>query len=388
MKFTTTRYGMIAMLAFVLVACDQSQSQSQSQSDEGVLMPPPLVSTMSLTPESLTVRDTLPGRVSPVRSAEIRAQVGGIVQKKLFEQGSEVNAGQPLYQINPEPFLAEVDTAAAGLNRAEVVLAHAQAQMLRVSSLLKSHSISRQVYDDEVFKRDQALAEVAQARAMLERRKLDLKFATVEAPISGRIDQTLVSEGSLVSSTDSSPMARIQQINQVYLDLRRPASSLESLQKALTTQHSENGLPVSVLRSNGEPYGITGRVLFSGISVDSGTGDVLLRVLVDNQNQLLLPGMFVQARVDRSYYDNALMLPQQAIVHFEGKSQVWVIDANRQAHLVPVELGELVDRHYRLKAGLTAGQKVVVEGMDRLNDGMDVRVQEWQSNKSVSGVDY
>lgn len=384
MKFdlSSTRYGMIALLAFVLIACDQSQS------DEEVLIPPPLVSTMSLTPESLTVRDTLPGRVSPVRSAEIRAQVGGIVQRKLFEQGREVKAGQPLYQINPEPFMAEVDTAAAGLNRAEVALAHAQAQMLRVSSLLKSHSISRQVYDDEVFKRDQALAEVAQARAMLERRKLDLKFATVEAPISGRIDQTLVSEGSLVSSTDSSPMARIQQIDQVYLDLRRPASSLESLQKALTTQHSENGLPVSVLRSNGEPYGITGRVLFSGISVDSGTGDVLLRVLMDNQDQLLLPGMFVQARVDRSYYDNALMLPQQAIVHFEGKSQVWVIDANRQAHLVPVELGELVDRHYRLKAGLTAGQKVVVEGMDRLNDGMDVREQAWQLNKSLSGVDH
>ena len=339
MKFnlSSTRYGMIAALAFILTACDQSQSSKE------LLVSTPLVSAVSLTPEALTVRDTLSGRVAPVRIAEIRAQIGGIVQEKLFDQGSDVKAGQPLYQINPAPFLAEVDSATAALKRAELSLAHSQKQIVRLNSLLNSNSISRQVYDDEVFKRDQALAEVAQARATLARRKLDLTFATVEAPISGRIDQTLVSEGALVSSTDSSPMARIQQIDQVYLDLRRPASSLESLQKALTKQGVEDGLLISVLRSNGEPYDLKGYIVFSGISVDAGTGDVLLRVLIDNSGQQLLPGMFVQAKVDRSYYDKALMLPQQAIVRFEGQSQVWVIDENSQVRLIPVELGELVD---------------------------------------------
>ncbi|MGO2236275.1 efflux transporter periplasmic adaptor subunit [Marinomonas sp. UCMA 3892] len=382
MKFnlSSTRYGMIAVLAFILTACDQSQSSKE------LLVSTPLVSAVSLTPEALTVRDTLSGRVAPVRIAEIRAQIGGIVQEKLFDQGSDVKAGQPLYQINPAPFLAEVDSATAALKRAELSLAHSQKQIVRLNSLLNSNSISRQVYDDEVFKRDQALAEVAQARATLARRKLDLTFATVEAPISGRIDQTLVSEGALVSSTDSSPMARIQQIDQVYLDLRRPASSLESLQKALTKQGVEDGLLVSVLRSNGEPYDLKGYIVFSGISVDAGTGDVLLRVLIDNSGQQLLPGMFVQAKVDRSYYDKALMLPQQAIVRFEGQSQVWVIDENSQVRLIPVELGELVDRYYRLKAGVMAGQKIVVEGMDRLVNGMEVRVQEWTSNKSVSAI--
>ena len=382
MKFnlSSARYGMIAVLAFILTACDQSQSSKE------LLVSTPLVSAVSLTPEALTVRDTLSGRVAPVRIAEIRAQIGGIVQEKLFDQGSDVKAGQPLYQINPAPFLAEVDSATAALKRAELSLAHSQKQIVRLNSLLNSNSISRQVYDDEVFKRDQALAEVAQARATLARRKLDLTFATVEAPISGRIDQTLVSEGALVSSTDSSPMARIQQIDQVYLDLRRPASSLESLQKALTKQGVEDGLLVSVLRSNGEPYDLKGYIVFSGISVDAGTGDVLLRVLIDNSGQQLLPGMFVQAKVDRSYYDKALMLPQQAIVRFEGQSQVWVIDENSQVRLIPVELGELVDRYYRLKAGVMAGQKIVVEGMDRLVNGMEVRVQEWTSNKSVSAV--
>ena len=236
------------------------------------------------------------------------------------------------------------------------------------------------------LKRDQALAEVAQARATLARRKLDLTFATVEAPISGRIDQTLVSEGALVSSTDSSPMARIQQIDQVYLDLRRPASSLESLQKALTKQGVEDGLLISVLRSNGEPYDLKGYIVFSGISVDAGTGDVLLRVLIDNSGQQLLPGMFVQAKVDRSYYDKALMLPQQAIVRFEGQSQVWVIDENSQVRLIPVELGELVDKILPLEGGNGRSENCCSKGMDRLVNGMEVRVQEWTSNKSVSAI--
>ncbi|SBS27850.1 Multidrug resistance protein MexA precursor [Marinomonas spartinae] len=376
--FRCTRYGVVVLFALILCACDQSQS------DQRVLVPAPLVSTISLVPQSLTVTETLPGRVAPVRIAEIRAQISGIVQKKLFDQGSQVKAGQPLYQINPAPFLAEVDMAAATLKRAEVALAYAQAQVVRLSSLLKSNSISRQRYDDEVFKRDQALADVEQARATLKRRKLDLTFATVEAPISGRIDQTLVSEGALVSRTDASPMARIQQIDRVYLDLRRPASSLEPLRKALTKQGVESGLTVSILRPGAEPYG-TGRIMFSGISVDSGTGDVLLRVLVSNPNQRLLPGMFVQAKVERSHYDQALMLPQQAIVHFEGQSRVWVIDENQQAHLIKVELGELVDRYYRLAAGGKAGQKIVVEGMDRLTEGVKVREQQWGLNQSASG---
>ena len=377
---SSPRYGMLAAIVFILAACHPSQSA------QDVLIPLPLVSTLTLTPEPLTVRDILPGRVAPVRVAEIRAQVGGIVQKKLFEQGTEVLAGQPLYQINPAPFLAEVDTAAAILRRAEVALTHSQAEMARLSSLLNSNSIGRQLYDNEVFNREQATAEVAQARATLVRRQLDLKFTTVEAPISGRIDQTLVSEGALVNSTDVSPMARIQQIDQVYLDLRRPASSLESLQNALATPKSENGLPVSVLRSNGEPYDIKGHILFSGISVDSGTGDVLLRVLLNNHNHQLLPGMFVQARVERNYYDKALTLPQQAVIRVEGKPHVWLVDEDSQVRLVPVELGELVDRHYRLKTGAKAGQTIVIEGMDRLTDGAEVRLQKWKSPRSVSGI--
>jgi membrane fusion protein, multidrug efflux system len=340
---------------------------------------------MTLAPARLEMTEDLPGRVAAVRIAEIRPQVSGIVQRRLFEQGTEVRAGQPLFQINPAPFRTDADTAAATLQRAEAALARARVQTARLQPLVEADAISRQAYDDAVSQRDQAAADVAQARATLARRQLDLKFATVEAPISGRIDQALITEGALVNSGDNNPMARIQQIDQVYVDVRRPASSLEALREALATQNASanDGLPVMVLRSNGEPYDVKGRILFSGINVDAGTGDVLLRVLVDNPQRQLLPGMFVRARVPRTSYEAALTVPQQAVVRVGGQPQVWVLDANNHVKLNAVELGELVDRRYRIRSGLNAGQKIVVEGMERLSDGAEVSAQKWKASDSA-----
>ncbi|MGE4262840.1 efflux RND transporter periplasmic adaptor subunit, partial [Shewanella sp.] len=271
---------------------------------------------MKIASSNLEITEDLPGRVAAVRTAEIRPQVSGIVQRRLFEQGTEVLAGQPLFQINPAPFRAEVDIAAATLQRAKVALNHARVQTARLQPLVKVDAITRQVYDDAVAQRDQSVADVAQAKATLVRRQLDLKFATVEAPISGRIDQALITEGALVSNTDSTPMARIQQIDQVYVDVRCPASSLEGLREALSMKKtsSDSGLPVGILRSNGEPYAVKGRMLFSGVHVDDGTGDVLLRVVVDNPQRLFLPGMFVRARVPHASYTDAITVPQQSVV--------------------------------------------------------------------------
>ncbi|HCT5048868.1 TPA: efflux RND transporter periplasmic adaptor subunit, partial [Pseudomonas aeruginosa] len=336
------------------------------------------VAVVTIAPAKLELTEDLPARIAPVRIAEIRPQVSGIVQRRLFDQGADVHAGQPLFEINPAPFRAEVETATAALQRAEAALARASTHAARLEPLVKADAISRQVYDDAVSQRQQAAADVAQARATLSRRRLDLKFATVESPISGRIDQALVTEGALVTSTDSTPMARVQQINQVYVDVRRPATSLDALQEAMAAQPSrEAGLPVTILRNNGTPYDVTGRILFSGINVDAGTGDLLLRVLVDNSKQRLLPGMFVRARVPHASYADALTVPQQAVVHLGGKPYVWTVDAGGKAQLIAVELGELANRSYRVKAGLTAGQKVVVEGMERLSEGAEVSAQDW-----------
>lgn len=352
-----------------LAGCDAASEQAETAA-------PLQVSVLTLEAHELAVSEDLPARVAAVRSAEIRAQIGGIVQRRLFEQGAEIEAGTVLFQINPAPFKAEVDSAAAALQRAEATLARARVQAERLSPLVQAEAVSRQVYDDAVAQREQAAADVAQAKATLARRRLDLQFASVEAPIAGRIDQALVSEGALVSPTDTTPLARIQQIDQVYVDVRQSASILDTLRQQAGSATPE--LSVDILCSDGKPLGMRGRILFSGIEVDAGTGDVLLRVLVDNPQRRLLPGLYVQARILRAHYPAALSVPQQAVSRTAGQASVWVVDAHGQVGQVPVELGELVERRYRVVSGLSAGQQVVIEGIERLSQDAQVATRPWQ----------
>ncbi|WNF48170.1 efflux RND transporter periplasmic adaptor subunit [Pseudomonas sp. SG20056] len=359
--------AVIAVLA--LAGCDSAPEQAEA--------PTPLqVSVMTLVPHELAISEDLPGRVAAVRSSEIRAQIGGIVQRRLFEQGAEIEAGAVLFQINPAPFKTEVDSAAAALQRAEAVLARSRVQVERLTRLVQAEAVSRQVYDDAVAQREQAAADVAQARATLARRKLDLQFASVEAPIAGRIDQALVSEGALVSPTDTTPMARIQQIDQVYVDVRQSASILDTLRQQAGAATPK--LSVDILGSDGKPLGMRGRILFSGIEVDAGTGDVLLRVLVDNPQRRLLPGLYVQARILRAHYPAALSVPQQAVTRTAGQANVWLVDAQGQVQPVPIEVGELVEGRYRVVSGISAGQQVVIEGIERLSPAVQVATRPWQ----------
>ncbi|WP_429155666.1 efflux RND transporter periplasmic adaptor subunit [Aeromonas veronii] len=372
MMFVKQRYAgalLAVIAAFGLAGCDIAPQEQEAPAL-------PQVSVLTLTGRELVISEDLPARVAALRSADIRAQISGIVQRRLFEQGAEISAGTVLFQINPAPFKADVDSAAAALQRAKAVLARASIQIERLRPLLRTDAISRQTYDDAISQRDQAAADVAQARATLARHQLNLQFASVEAPIAGRIDQALVSEGALVSPTDATPMARIQQIDQVYVDVRQPASVLESLRQQAGSTAPE--LTVEILGSNGTPQGMQGHILFSGIEVDAGTGDVLLRVLVDNPERRLLPGLYVQARIPRARYTNALTVPQQAVVRTSGQTSVWVVDGQGQAQLVPVNTAELVNSQYRIASGLSAGQQVVIEGIDRLTPGVQVTASPWQ----------
>ncbi|MFM5256795.1 efflux RND transporter periplasmic adaptor subunit [Aeromonas veronii] len=373
MMFVKQRYAgalLAVIAAFGLAGCDVAPQEQEAPAL-------PQVSVLTLTGRELVISEDLPARVAALRCADIRAQISGIVQRRLFEQGAEISADTVLFQINPAPFKADVDSAAAALQRAEAVLARARIQIERLQPLLRTDAISRQTYDDAISQRDQAAADVAQARATLARHQLNLQFASVEAPIAGRIDQALVSEGALVSPTDAIPMARIQQIDQVYVDVRQPASVLESLRQQAGSTAPE--LAVEILGSNGTPLGMQGHVLFSGIEVDAGTGDVLLRVLVDNPERRLLPGLYVQARIPRARYANALTVPQQAVVRTSGQTSVWVVDGQEQAQLVPVNTAELVNNQYHIASGLSAGQQVVIEGIDRLTPGVQVIASPWQA---------
>ncbi|EJO5753562.1 efflux RND transporter periplasmic adaptor subunit [Salmonella enterica] len=332
--------------------------------------PPPPAAYIELKPAAIELTEDLTGRVAPVRIAEIRPQVSGIIKNRLFNEGTEVVAGQPLFQINPAPFKAEVDMSAAALMRAEAALRRADNQVKRLQPLVEGDAVSQQTYDDAVSEQAQARAEVAQARAELARRKLDLQFARVESPISGRIDQAIASEGALVSPNDNTSLAKVQQIDQLYVDVRKPAESLETLREA--TKAGSKELKVEILRGNGSLFDVQGRVLFSGVSVDENTGDVLVRVLVDNQDRQLLPGMFVRARIALAQFNDALMVPQQAVSRNGDEASVWLLDSQNKVKQVSIQVGELIGRSYRIIHGLSVGDKVIVEGLDRMSEGAEV----------------
>lgn len=347
---------------------------------------PPLVSTTQVVTASVRLEDELPGRVAAVRSAEIRPQVGGIVQRRLFEQGAEVREGQALFQINPAPFKAEVDSSDAALKRAMTALDRARLQVERLAPLVEADAVSRQLYDDAVSQRNQAAADVAQARATQARKQLDLGFATIRAPISGRIGEEMVTEGALVGTTDTAPMARIQQIDQVYVDVRQPASMLEVLRRSAGRPSGPDG-QATILDAQGKPYPVKGEILFSGINVDAGTGDVVLRIRLENAGRHLLPGMFVRARVPQGGATEGILVPQQAILRAsDGLARVWVIDGQGKARQKTVRLGKVLDGHYLVSGGLNAGDKLVVEGLDRLKDGDGVTEQPWKGTLPAASL--
>lgn len=361
---------LIAAALCGLAAC------SKPAPEEGAA-PPAAVTVLKLQAAPVVLSDELPGRVAAFRTADIRPQVGGIVLRRQFEQGADVKAGQKLFQLNPAPFQAEVDSAAAALQHAVATAKRAGSQADRLKPLVEADAISRQAYDDAVAQREQAAATVAQARATLARRRLDLAFASIEAPIAGRIGSELVTEGALVGLADAAPMARIQQIDKVYVDVRQPASALAALQASGPA--GVDRLPVTILGADGRPHPLAGRILFSGISVDAGTGDATIRVLVDNPQRQLLPGMFVRARIARAVQADGVLVPQQAVLRAsDGRAQAWVLDGAHKASLKPISVGDVVNHQYVVSGGLKAGDTVVVEGQERLQPGAAAAPQPWK----------
>ncbi|WP_205229926.1 efflux RND transporter periplasmic adaptor subunit [Azospira oryzae] len=364
---------LVSLFALTLAACGGGEPPQE--------MPPPIVSSIVVETRPVHLEDELPGRVSALRTAEIRPQVGGIVLRRLFEQGAEVQAGQPLFQINPAPFKAEVDSAASALKRAVAAMERAKLQVDRLKPLVDADAVSQQLFDDALSQYNQSSADVAQAKAALARRQLDLDFATIRSPIAGRIGEELVTEGALVGQSDANPMARVQQIDQVYVDVRQPASMLEAIRKSAGQTAASDGSKegnVKILDAQGNPYPVSGHILFSGINVDAGTGDVVIRIRVNNPERHLLPGMFVRAKVPQGGDIQGLLVPQQAVSRSStGQAQLWVVGKDGKATVKNVELGKLVERQYLVHSGLAAGEQVIVEGQDRMQPGMPVSAQPW-----------
>ncbi|MGV4800133.1 efflux RND transporter periplasmic adaptor subunit [Stenotrophomonas maltophilia] len=374
MRTFRTPVALIAALALAMTACSAPEATPEAT---------PRVSVVTVGPQVVQRDDELPGRVAAVRTAQIRAQVGGIVQRRLFEQGAEVRAGQALFQIDPAAFRADVDSALAALQRSEAALGRSRVQSQRLHALAAAQAVSQQHRDDASAEYEQARAAVNEARAILARRQLDLRYATVSAPIAGRIDQALVTEGALVGVADAEPMAVVQQIDQVYVDVRQPAAQLESLQRSA----GGGELPVTIIGAAGKPLPERGQMLFSGINVDARTGDVILRILVDNPQRQLLPGMYVRAKVPRGAPASALTVPQQAVLRSAGgQAYAWVIGGDGKAVIRTLEVDGGVDRQWLVRTGLKAGEKVVVEGQERLQEGVVVDARDWQMPVASAGA--
>ncbi|MFW2098269.1 efflux RND transporter periplasmic adaptor subunit [Acinetobacter sp. ULE_I057] len=363
-----------------LTGCNRSGNTEAEQAQQ---VAPAKVSIYTVQQQNIHLIENLPARVQAFRISEIRPQVGGIIEKVLFTQGSEVKAGQPLFKINSEILQADVNSNQALLAKAQAEVVRLKMQQERYRQLLPSNAISKQEFNNTEAAYQQALAEVAQTKAALARQNLNLRYATVRAPISGQIGKLLVTEGALVSSSDTNPMALVHQLDKVYVDVKQSISEYEQLQDRLSDGSllQRGGAEVSISNSQGKLYPVTGKILFSDTSVDPNTGDVTIRVEVNNPQRKLLPGMYVRVGLNRASQPNALLVPEQAVQRdISGQAQLMIVKANQTAETRPVSLGQLYKGFYVVNSGIKAGEKVIVEGHDRIQQPeQPLKITQWKS---------
>lgn len=370
----------IVLNSGTLTGCNKSKNTETEQAQQSV---PAKVSVYSIQQRNINLIENLPARVQAYRISEIRPQVGGIIEKVLFTQGSEVKAGQPLFRINSEIFQADVNSSRALLAKAEAEVTRLKTQLERYRQLLPSNAISRQEFNNTEAAYKQALAEVSQTQAALARQNLNLQYTTVKAPISGQIGKLLVTEGALVSTSDTTPMAVVHQLGKVYVDVKQSISEYEQLQDSLNdgSLSRRGGSEVSILNSQGKLYPVTGKILFSDTSVDPNTGDVSIRVVVNNSQRKLLPGMYVRVGLNRASQPNALLVPEQAVQRdISGQAQLMIVKQNQTAEIRPVNLGQLYNGFYVITTGVKAGEKVIVEGHNRIQYAeQPLKMTTWES---------
>ncbi|KQV44475.1 MULTISPECIES: efflux RND transporter periplasmic adaptor subunit [unclassified Rhizobium] len=372
-----------ASLAF-LAGCQKQEEQQAAPA-----YPPAQVSVVTTKAEELPIINELPGRIAATRVAEVRPRVSGIVVERVFEQGSVVKEGDVLYRIDPAPFQVQVDSAAATLERAKAVQLQARQTADRQETLRKANAASLQAYDDAIAQLAQADADVAGAQAGLATAQLNLQYASVTAPISGRIGRALITEGALVSANSTENLATIQQLDPVYADFTQPATDLIRLRKALQDGQmmtDKNEATVQLILDDGTPYDHKGKLLFSEAAVDETTGQVTLRGEFANPNTDLLPGMYVRVQIQQGVEKNAIAVPQQAVQrNAGGQSLVYVVSADNKVEFRTITLGRTVGNRWQVTSGLKPDEKVIVEGFQKIGPGAPVVPSEWDPNAKPAG---
>jgi membrane fusion protein (multidrug efflux system) len=350
--------GMLA--AFLLAGCGQG-----SKSAEASAKPPPAqvgVVTVALSDIGLTTE--LPGRLEASRVAQVRARATGILQKRLFREGSDVKAGDALFTIDSAPYAAAYASAQASLARAQANLEQATSLAQRYQPLVKANAVSKQEFANAEAAQKQAEADLAVGKAAVQTAKITLDYAAVTAPISGRIGRALVTEGALVGQGEFTQLAVIQQINPMYINFTQPAAEVMKLRKAL----------------DGSVYAQTGRLLFSDLSVDQATGQITLRAVVPNPKGLLLPGLYVRVQLEQAQAVNALLLPQQAVTRSDHGDTVMVVAADGMVSTRKVKVGVSQDSQWVILDGLQAGEQVMVDGFQKLRGPAPVKPVPWTGN--------
>ena len=379
MRFT--RPISIATLGALLTLSGCKEEQAPQ---EGFAFPPPQVAVLTVKAEDVPITNELPGRIAATRTAEVRPRASGIVVDRVFEQGSLVKEGDVLYRIDPAPFQVQVDSAEATLRRAEAVQAQAKNDTVRQEQLKKSNVASAQAYDDAIAKLAQADADVAIAQAGLATAKLNLEYTEVKAPISGRIGRALITEGALVSTNGTENLATIQQLDPVYADFTQSATDLIRLRKALkdgALMADNNSADVKLVLDDGSAYPHPGKLLFSEAAVDETTGQVTLRGEFPNPDGDLLPGMYVRVQIEQGIEKNAVIVPQQAVQRdASGSALVYVVSADNKAGTRNVRVGRAIGTNWVIRDGLKDGEKIIVEGFQKVQPGAEVVPSDWDPN--------
>lgn len=359
---------------------------AHAQNNAPAQMPPTEVNIVRIAPQPLTVTKDLPGRTSAFRIAEIRPQVSGIITARLFEEGGDIAEGQQLYQIDPAPYQAAYNRAEADLQKAEANVKSVEAKAARYAQLVKIGGVSKQEYDDVSAGLAQAQADVAIARAALATAKINLDYTKVFSPIAGRIGQSHVTEGALVTANQPEALATVQQIDKIYVDVTQSGEELMRLRRHYADRPHEK--PSARLVIGDQLYEAPGLLQFSDISVNQTTGTVQLRILFPNEKREILPDLFVHARLEQYSEDNAILVPQKSVMRNpDGSVTVWVIDDEDKAGIRPIEIAEAIGDQWRVVSGLNAGDRVVVEGIMKIAPGAVVKPVEVEQGVDTAHKD-
>ncbi|HEU5080324.1 MAG TPA: efflux RND transporter periplasmic adaptor subunit [Opitutaceae bacterium] len=346
---------------------------------EGAAAPQPLeVSVITVKPETVTLTRELPGRTSAFRVAEVRARINGIVQKRLFTEGTDVKEGDVLFEIDPAPYQAVLDSAKATLARAEASLASAQAQADRFKDLVATHAVAKQTYDDAVATALALNADVAAGKAAVRSAEINLGYTRVTAPISGRIGRAEVTEGAYVQQGTATLLATIQQLDPLYVDLSQSADQVLSLKEALASgrlqRSSEGNARLQIILPDGKTYSEDGSLEFSDVSVNTATGTVMLRGTIPNPGIGLLPGMFVRARLAEGSDANAILLPQSVVSrNAKGEATAMLVGADNKVETRTLQTSRTVGNRWFVTGGLKPGDRVIADNLQKIRPGMSVK---------------